>query len=116
MKDPIRIFQRSQTIESDSSRRDLGYKTKHPRRFFSRQGIFLILNPNVNKNNVIESELSINLYAFVDTFYDLCLASSNPLQYSCLDNLMDRRAWQAIFHVVSKSQTQLKQLSTHTEQ
>lgn len=43
--------------------------TKHPRRFFSRQGIFVILNLNVNKNNVIESELSINLYAFVDTFY-----------------------------------------------
>ena len=43
--------------------------TKHPRRFFSRQGIFVILNLNVNKNNVIESELSINLYAVVDTFY-----------------------------------------------
>ena len=43
--------------------------TKHPRRFFSGQGIFVILNLNVNKNSVIESELSINLYAAVDTFY-----------------------------------------------
>ena len=36
----------------------------------------------------------------------------NPLQYSCLENPMDRRAWWATAHRVSKSQTQLKQLST----
>ena len=29
----------------------------------------------------------------------------NPLQYSCLKNPMDRRAWQAIVHEVTKSQT-----------
>ena len=27
----------------------------------------------------------------------------NPLQYSCLENLMDRRAWQAIVHGVVES-------------
>ena len=32
----------------------------------------------------------------------------NPLQYSCLENLMDRGAWQATVHRVAKSQTQLK--------
>ena len=32
----------------------------------------------------------------------------NPLQYSCLENPMDRGAWQAIVHRVTKSQTQLK--------
>ena len=32
----------------------------------------------------------------------------NPLQYSCLENSMDREAWQAIIHGVAKSQTQLK--------
>ena len=36
----------------------------------------------------------------------------NPLQYSCLNNLMDRRAWQATVHRVAKFQTQLRQLST----
>ena len=36
----------------------------------------------------------------------------NALQYSCLGNPMDRGAWKAIVHRVSKSQTQLKQLST----
>ena len=37
---------------------------------------------------------------------------SNPLQYSCLENTMDRGAWQAMVHRVAKSQTQLKWLST----
>ena len=31
----------------------------------------------------------------------------NPLQYSCLENSMDKGAWQATVHGVSKSQTQL---------
>ena len=29
----------------------------------------------------------------------------NPLQYSCLDNLMDRGSWWAIVHRVTKSWT-----------
>ena len=29
---------------------------------------------------------------------------SNPLQYSCLENPVDRGAWQAIVHRVAKSQ------------
>ena len=35
----------------------------------------------------------------------------NLLQYSCLENPMDRRAWRAAIHGVSKSQTRLKWLS-----
>ena len=31
--------------------------------------------------------------------------SSNPLQYSCLENSVDRGAWWAIVHGVAKSQT-----------
>ena len=38
----------------------------------------------------------------------------NPLQYSCLENPIDRVAWWAIVHGVTKNQTQLKQLSMHT--
>ena len=33
--------------------------------------------------------------------------NGNPLQYSHLENLMDRGAWQATVHGVTKSQTQL---------
>ena len=36
-----------------------------------------------------------------------------PLQYSCLENPMDRGAWRATVHGVAQSQTQLKGLSTH---
>ena len=38
--------------------------------------------------------------------------NGNPLQYSCLENPMDRGAWWATVHGVVKSQTRLKQLST----
>ena len=31
----------------------------------------------------------------------------NPLQYSCLENSVDRGAWQAIVHRIAKSQTQV---------
>ena len=37
--------------------------------------------------------------------------NGNPLQYFCLENLMDRRAWKATVHGVAKMQTWL---STHT--
>ena len=32
----------------------------------------------------------------------------NPFQYSCLENPMDREAWQASDHEAAKSQTRLK--------
>ena len=47
----------------------------------------------------------------------LSLGLEDPLekematQYSCLENSMDRGAWQAMVHGVTKSQTRL---STHT--
>ena len=47
---------------------------------------------------------------------DQCLAQSreghgDPLQYSCLENPMNRGAWGAAVHEVAKSQMRLKQLS-----
>ena len=36
-----------------------------------------------------------------------------PLQFSCLKNPMDRGTWQTTVHRVTKSQRQLKWLSTH---
>ena len=39
--------------------------------------------------------------------------NDNPLQYSCLENPMDRRAWQAPVRRVAENQTQLKRLSTN---
>ena len=36
--------------------------------------------------------------------------NGNPLQYSCLENPMDRGAWRATVRGVTKSQTRLKRL------
>ena len=37
--------------------------------------------------------------------------NGNPLQYSCPGNPVDREAWQATVHRVTRSQTRLKQFS-----
>ena len=39
--------------------------------------------------------------------------NGNPLQYSCLENPMDRGAWWAAVHGVTQSRTRLKWLSMH---
>ena len=36
------------------------------------------------------------------------VGNGNPLQYSCLENPMEREAWQATVHGVSKSRTRLE--------
>ena len=38
--------------------------------------------------------------------------NDNPLQYSYLENAMDREVWWATVHGITNSQTRLKQLST----
>ena len=40
--------------------------------------------------------------------------NSFPLQYSCLENSMDRGAWQATVRGVTKSQTQLSNFTFHS--
>ena len=40
--------------------------------------------------------------------------NGNPLQYSCLENSMDRGAWWATVHGVAKSRTWLSDSHTHT--
>ena len=37
----------------------------------------------------------------------------SPLQYSCLENPLDRGPWWAMVHRVTKNKTRLKQLSMH---
>ena len=39
--------------------------------------------------------------------------NGNPLQYSCLENPIDRGTWWATVHGVAKSLTRLERLSTH---
>ena len=42
------------------------------------------------------------------------VGNGNPLEYSCLENSMDRGGWRATARRITKSQTQLKRLSMHT--
>ena len=39
--------------------------------------------------------------------------NGNPLQYSCLENSMDKGTWQVTVHGVAKSQTQFSDSHTH---
>ena len=56
----------------------------------------------------------VKFFFFFAILCGLCEGNSNPLQYSCLENPMDRGAWQAKVHWVTKGRTQLKRLSAHT--
>ena len=38
--------------------------------------------------------------------------NGNPLQYSCLENSMDRGAWQATVHGITKSKTRLSDFTS----
>ena len=42
------------------------------------------------------------------TYSSLGEGNGCPLQYSCLENPLDRQAWQATVHGVTKNQTQLR--------
>ena len=46
---------------------------------------------------------------------DLWSRNGNPLQYYCLENLMDRGSWQVTVHGVANSQTGLKRLSMQAQ-
>ena len=39
--------------------------------------------------------------------------NGNPLQYSCLENAMDRGAWWSTVHEIAKSQTRLSDGHVH---
>jgi len=41
--------------------------------------------------------------------------NGNPLQYSCLENPMDRGAWWTTAHMIAKSRTQLSDFTHFTD-
>ena len=54
------------------------------------------------------------VYYVSHVYCDIGEGNGNPLQYSCLENPMDRGAWRAPVHRVAESRTALKRLSMHT--
>ena len=67
----------------------------------------MVKNPPANAGNIIDVGL------IPRSGRSPGMGNGNPLQYSCLMNPRDRGDWQAAVHEVTKSWTQLKQLSTH---
>ena len=66
----------------------------------------MVKNPSANAEDVRDASLILRLGRSPGE------GNGNPLQDSCLENPMDRGAWQATVHGVTKNRTQLKCLST----
>ena len=60
-------------------------------------GDAVVKNPPTNAGDV---EMQVQSLGWEDA-----LEEGNTLQYSCLENPMDRGAWRAIVHAVAKSWT-----------
>ena len=68
----------------------------------------MVKNPPVNAEDIIDPGLIPGMGRSAGEGHD------NPLQYSCLENPMDRGAQRATAHRVTKSWIRLKRLSMHT--
>ena len=66
------------------------------------QVVLLVKNPPGNAGDVRDEGSTPGLGKCPEGGY------GNPLQYSCLENPMDRGVWQATVHRVAKSQMGLK--------
>ena len=71
------------------------------------QVALVLKNPTANEGDIRDTGLIPGLGRSPGGGQD------NPLQYSCLENPMDRGAWLARVHRVAKNETQLKGLSTY---
>ena len=79
---------------------------------FSKQLVVCILISNLKKHSKLCQEESISrqkVYCTIQQFMLLYTreGNGNLLQYSCLETPMDRGAWQAAVHGVTKSLTRL---------
>ena len=75
---------------------------------FSRVAL-VVKNPPVNAGDITDAGLILGSGRSPGG------GNGNPLQYSCLENPMDRGTWRATVHGFAKSQTQLSDL-VHTAQ
>ena len=62
---------------------------------------------NINSNSILKSHLILSNHILIKLCksfsHSLCgEVNGNPLQYSCLEHPMDRRAWQATVHGVTR--------------
>ena len=78
-----------------------------PSLWSNSQVVTVVKNPPTNAGNVRKSGSIPGLEKYPG------VGNGNPLLYSCLENPMDRGAWQPTVHRCTKSWTLLKQLSMH---
>ena len=71
------------------------------------QGVLVVKNPRVNAGDIRDIGSIPGLGSSPGK------GNGNPLQCSCLENLLNRGIWQATDRTVAQSQTQLKCLSSH---
>ena len=72
------------------------------------QVVLMVKNPPANSGDIRDRGLIPGLRRFPGGGH------GNPLQYSCLENPMDRGGWWATVHNATESRTRLKWLSTYT--
>ena len=60
----------------------------------------------VRHNLATEQQQQQQIYTM--KYYSVVKKDGNPLQYSCLENTMDRGAWKAAVHGVARSRTRLR--------
>ena len=65
-------------------------------------------------NSLLQTQEAYNTGSIRTLIYSWCGdRNGSPLQYSCLENLVDRGAWWAAVHGVAQSWTRLKRCSMH---
>ena len=74
---------------------------------WASQVVLVGKNPPANTGDIRDAGLTAGLGRSPEGGH------GNPLQYSCMENPVDRAAWRATVPTVTKSRTQLKQLITH---
>ena len=76
----------------------------------------VIISPNVTDGSVLNNALPSpgDMGSIPGPGRSPGKENGYPLQYSCLENPMDRGAWQAAVHGIAKSQTQLSNQTVTT--
>ena len=77
------------------------YSSIHSLISFINQGVLVVKNLRASAGNTGDVGSNLGLGRSPKGGH------GNPLQYSCLENLMGRGAWQATVHSITKSQTRL---------
>ena len=99
-----------QSMGSQRARHDWTTKhstAQHTERKRASQVALVLKNPPANARDIREVSL------IPGSGRSSGVGNSNTLRYSCLENSMNKGAWRARVHGVSKSQTWLKRLSMH---